>query len=149
MVVLIRLHNEQGVALVDAVPRQAGEELAEGLIVVTQVLLVDRVAGTEAGVALLMHRREICVGDGNALLLHGRNVRQRHGRSRPVEAGEPWNFRPVRSDVGDRLAVEIKHREAGADLRRNVLVAEEAVEPKVATRFIGQHVGHPTVRRRA
>src|SRR5689334_15435982 len=59
MVALVGGDDEEGVRPVDPVRRQPGKELAEGLVVVAEILFVDRIAGPEPCVGLLMDGRDI------------------------------------------------------------------------------------------
>jgi hypothetical protein len=89
--------------------------------------------------------RDVPERDRHAVLLHGGDVRERHAGEDAVEAGKA----DVPGGVLDDVAEQVLHRELVADLRRDVLVAEECVEPRVPARLVGEQIRPAVVRGRA
>ena len=123
--------------LVDAGLGEPREELGEGGVVGGELRDVAGFAGTEGagGDVIVVRVGDVRVGDGNATLLHGRDVAERHRRAHAVEAGKA----DVAFAVGDDVAVEIgerRRRERG----RDVLVAEERAEAVIPARLVGQKI---------
>ena len=138
VVALVRGENEQGVALVDAVVGEAREELAERGVIRLQGGDVSSLAGAvgRAGRVVVMRIRDVGVGDGDAVLLHGCNVGKRNLRRHSIEAGEA----DAMLGILDYVSVEIGHRTAGADLRCHVLVSEQTRVARVPARLVRQVV---------
>ncbi|TMB54935.1 MAG: hypothetical protein E6J47_07385 [Chloroflexi bacterium] len=151
MVTLVDGEHEQGVALVDAVSGEAGEERTEGLVVALQLVDVGLLPGTKGDVLLagdpvvVVGIGDVAVGDRDARLLHLCDVTEGVGREVAIEPGEAH----VVGGVLDDVAIEVEHRPIRADGRSHVLGPEEAVEPGIAARFLRQHVRLAVVGRRA
>ena len=88
------VNDEERVALVDAVRCQAVEELAEGLVVVLQLLDIVGLARAPGRVdlardaVLVVRVRDVAERHRDPGLLHLRDVGERRAGKQPVEAGE-------------------------------------------------------------
>src|SRR5262249_12269632 len=95
MVALLYGEDKERVALVDAGRGQPSEELAEGFIVILQLLDVIRLPRTPGRVdfarnpVLIMGVRDIAEGHCNSLLLHLRDICERRACEQTVEARKP------------------------------------------------------------
>ena len=141
VIVLIGSNDEQGVAGIDAIAREAGKEGVECGVVRLEYIDVRGLpgpvgSGSRRRFVRVVRVADIAPGDRHAVLLHRGDVRQGDPWREPVKARES----DMTLGILDRLAVQVDQRTAGRDVRRHFLVAEEPFEPVVPARFLRQAV---------
>src|SRR5579859_5445070 len=145
MIALVRRKNEQGVALVDAVMRQAREELAKGIIIGFELRHITSLAWPK-GAALhmvIMSIGNVRIRDRHSMLLHCRHISKRHRGLHAIKAGEANMGRL--GGILDDIAVQVLQWPIGTDYRRDVLMPEQGIVPCIATRLIGQTIGYACI----
>ena len=146
MVVLVGGDHKERVLLGNAVLFQPGEELAERVVVCRQLVDVALFPGTEgrfdggtdAGDRLpliVMRVGDIQIDDRHTRLEHRGRVSERL-RGRRIK---PRKAR-IAMAVGDDIAIEVFDRTAGRNLRLDIGIAVERVEPDIASRLVRQLV---------
>src|SRR5207249_1526099 len=149
VVALVRGELEQRVRLVDAVRSEAGEERAEGFVVVVQLLHVVSFAGPggagevrvegsgEGRGVVVVGVADVTEGHGHTGLLHLGDVAEGHLGGHPVEAGKTVLAERVLDLVAGRV---VDPGVAAVDRGVDVLGAEQRLETEVAAGFVGQPV---------
>src|SRR6266511_1524705 len=128
--------DEQRVGGRDAVALQAIEELADGSVVIRELLHVPDLSRTlgDVTVAVVLRVRGmqvVSVGDvrkrdRDPVLLHRRHEGERPRRGHPVEAGEAL----VADRVGDHVAVEVRSGPSGLMIGLTYFVPYSASNPR-------------------
>ena len=143
VVALVDGEHEERVALVDPVGREPIEELAEGSVIVMQLLDVTRLTGPVREVDVsrcamsVVGIGDVGVGDRHPGLLHLGDVGEGDGRLHAIEAREA----NVSGGVLDDVAGQVGHGAARLDDRVDVLGPEQAGVAGIAKRLVRQGVG--------
>src|SRR5260370_36524981 len=125
--------------MIDSIARQPGEELAKGSVVSLEggnIASLVRAEGRAAGMSIV-RVGDVGVGDRNAMFLHGSHVGKRNGCRHAIKAGETQVSRGILNGV----AVQVRQWPVRADLRRNILVTEEARATRITAGLIGNQTG--------
>src|SRR5579884_753546 len=139
MVAFVSREDEQGVGGSDAVFGQALEEDTKGLVVGFQcgnVTSLTRAVGGTIGMGIV-RVRDVGVGDGYAVFLHGRDIGERNGCGHTIKAWEANIAMRVLNDIAEKVC----HRAIGTDLWRNIFIAIECLVAVVTARLAWQDIG--------
>src|ERR1700730_3644884 len=90
VIALVSREHEQCIALVDAILRQAREELAKSAIVGFELRHVTRFARAKGvtGNVIIMRIRNVSICDRHIMLLHRRYIGKRYGSFHTIKAWE-------------------------------------------------------------